>query len=125
MNNDVIEKEFYRLNAGTLMADAFADHVRCHPGRSVAECLEDPLPIEIKTIEIPSSYCLEERYQRTRSTQSHLPRETPVTSFMIQALTWKDLGAATFSFEDVACNFDIYPSGILIEGNVALVICDT
>ena len=40
-------------------------------------------------------------------------------------MTWRDLGHATRAFAHVPSNFDIYPSGVLINDDVALVICDT
>ncbi len=120
-----IREEFYRLGIGALMPDAFADHVRSQKGRSVEECLDDPLPIAIRTIKIPEAYDLAERYERTRAYEPSLPSETPTTSFEIHARTWRELGPPTELFENVPGDFDIYPSGVLIEGDVALVICDT
>ena len=125
MDNEAIKREFHRLEAGALMPCAFADHVRSHPERSVAECLGDPLPVEINTIKVPETYDLEGRYRRTRSTQPDLPADPPPTSFEMRATTWKDLAGATAWFEEVSSDFDIYPSGVLIDGDTALVICNT
>jgi hypothetical protein len=45
------------------MPSAFADHAQSNPSRSIAECLDDALPVTIRKIDIPEEYYdLDKRY---------------------------------------------------------------
>jgi len=126
MNNETIKKEFYRLGGGAIMPSAFADYVRTNPSRSIAECLDDALPTTICRIEIPEGYYdLDESYESARKHNPDFPPERPPVSFKINAITWRELGAATRFFENVGVTFDIFPCNIFIKNDIALVCCET
>lgn len=126
MDPEKIEKEFRRLGAGQFIPSAFIDHVRNQQPRPFTDCLDDLLPIPVTRIEIPDfAYDLEERWQATRRLDPSAPTTRPQTSFVIDARTWRDLADATRLFVDVAVNFDLYPTSVLVEDNVAIVCCDT
>ena len=108
------------------MPSAFADHVLSNPSRSVSECLDDRLTVAVRKIEIPESYySLDEGYESARKCNPDFPPERPPVSFDINAMTWRELGAATHLFDNVGVTFDIFPCKIFIENDIALVCRET
>jgi hypothetical protein len=72
-----------------------------------------------------SYYELDEGYKSARKHNPDFPPERPPTSFAINATTWRELGVAAHLFDSVGVTFNIFPSNIFIEKDVALVCCNT